>query len=76
MLGAFLHTGVARIGTHHVFLAMQQLVDLGDMGHVGRARSRHSALLAPAQLGPDRLGSDEDPHPPRIPHNRVVRMKR
>jgi len=36
MFGAFLHSGVAGIGTLHVFLAVQQLIDLGDIGPLGR----------------------------------------
>jgi len=36
MFGALFDTGVARIGADHVLLTMQQLVDLGDIRHVGR----------------------------------------
>ena len=36
MLGTLLDAGITRIGADNVFLAMQQLVDLGDVRHVGR----------------------------------------
>ena len=36
MFRAFLDAGVTRVGTDHVLIAVQQLIDLGDIGHVGR----------------------------------------
>jgi hypothetical protein len=45
MLGALLDTGIAGISTHHVFLAVQQLVDLGNVRHVGC--SAHHAMHQP-----------------------------
>ena len=41
MLGAFLHSGITGIGTDHVFVAVQQLIDLRDIGHIGR-RAHHA----------------------------------
>ena len=41
MLGTLLDAGITRIGADHVFLAMQQLVDLGDVRHVSR-RTYHA----------------------------------
>ena len=38
---ALLYAGVTRVGTHHVFLAMQQLVDLGGIHHIG-CRTDHA----------------------------------
>lgn len=48
MFGTLLHPGVARIGTYRALLAMQQLVDLGDIGHVGRRPNDavHQAILS------------------------------
>src|SRR5690606_20725868 len=41
MLGTLLDAGITRIGADNVFLAMQQLVDLGDVPHVSR-RTYHA----------------------------------
>ena len=47
MLGAFLHAGITGIGTDHVFVAVQQLIDLRDIGHIGRCahHAMHQARL-------------------------------
>jgi len=56
MFGTFLYPGVARIGTDHVLLAAQQVVDLGDIGHVGR---RTYDAMHQAGLG---IGADMSLH--------------
>lgn len=50
MLFTFLYSGIASIGTDYVFLAVQQLVDLGDIGHVGR-RTHHAVHQARLGIG-------------------------
>lgn len=45
MFRAFLDAGVTRVGTDHVLIAVQQLIDLGDIGHVGR-RAHHAVHQA------------------------------
>ena len=41
MLGTLLDAGVTGVGTDHVLIAVQQLIDLGDICHVGhRAHTR------------------------------------
>src|SRR3546814_6602559 len=39
MFRAFLYAGVTRVGADHVFLSMQQFVDLGNVSNVGCRRS-------------------------------------
>jgi len=41
MFWAFLYAGVTRVGTDHVFLAVQQLVDLGNVCNIG-SRADHA----------------------------------
>ncbi|MNG03323.1 hypothetical protein D3C84_863960 [compost metagenome] len=41
MLSTLLYAGVTRVGTDHVFLAVQQLIDLGDIRHVS-CRAHHA----------------------------------
>lgn len=71
MLGTLLDPGVARIGTDHVLLAVQQSVDLGDIGHVGRRT--HDAVHQ-AGLG---IGTDMRLHPEEVlvPLLRLVHLR-
>jgi hypothetical protein len=41
MLEAFLHSGITGIGTDHIFVAVQQLIDLRDICHI-RRRTHHA----------------------------------
>lgn len=48
MFRAFLDAGVTRVGTDHVFIAVQQFVELSDIRHIGR-RAHHA--VHQAELG-------------------------
>lgn len=52
MLGPLLHSGITGVGTDHVLLAVQQLVDVGDIGHVGR-RTHHAMHQDGLGIGTD-----------------------
>jgi hypothetical protein len=41
MLGTLLNAGVTSVGANHILVAVQQLIDLGDIRHVGR-RPHHA----------------------------------
>ncbi|GLK61744.1 hypothetical protein GCM10017624_39080 [Azotobacter vinelandii] len=72
MLRTFLDTDIGRIETDQVFLAMQHLVDLGDIRHVGR-RAHH--VMHQARLGIDadmRLQSGKAGVLPLLPPLRTV----
>src|SRR5690606_30936009 len=52
MLGTLLDAGIAGIAADQVFIAVQQLVHLGDIGQVGR-RAHHSMHQAGFAVGAD-----------------------
>src|SRR5690554_3081614 len=52
MLGTLLDAGIAGIAADQVLFAVQQLVHLGDIGHVGR-RAHHAVYQAGFAVGAD-----------------------
>jgi len=72
MFRAFLDAGVTRVGTDHVLIAVQQLIDLGDIGHVGR-RAHHAVHQARLIIDTDvRLQSGKAGVLPLLPPLRTV----
>ena len=47
MLRALLHSGITGIGTDYVFVAVQQLIDLRDICHIGRRAHRPDSSSTP-----------------------------
>ncbi len=67
MFRAFLDAGVTRVGTDHVLIAVQQLIDLGDIGHVGR-RAHHAVHQARLIIDTDvRLHAEVVSRPRELP---------
>src|SRR5690606_6059987 len=67
MLGTLLDAGIAGIAADQVLVAVQQLVHLGDIGHVGR-RAHHAVYQAGFAVGADvRLHAEVVSRPRELP---------
>jgi len=58
MFSAFLDVGITDIGADHVFLSVQQFVDLGDIHDIGR-RAHHAVHQARLIIDTDERLHDE-----------------